>query len=275
VPEGDTIHKLAGALRAWLVGRRLLDGRVAARPTLALAGRTVEQVSARGKHLFLGLDGGLVLRSHLGMHGSWHRYRPGERWRRPGRSASIVLATDDDVLVCFRASEVELLDRDRLHGFALRRRLGPDVLDEAPRGELVARRARSVLEQDAPLVDLLLDQRVACGIGNVYKSEVLFLQRLHPCRPWTEVDEDTLGRLYAVAHRLLGANLGAGPRVTRASPDAGARLWVYRRAGLPCHTCATPIATARLGRGLRSSYWCPRCQPAGPSAASERFGLLR
>jgi endonuclease-8 len=271
VPEGDTVHKLAGALRPWLVGRRLREGRVAAQPTLTLAGRAVQDVSARGKHLFVDLDGGLVLRSHLGMHGSWHRYRPGEPWRKPARQASIVLATDDDVLVCFHASEVELLDPARPHAFELRRRLGPDVLAEAPRGELVARRARSFLEPGAPLVDLLLDQRVASGIGNVYKSEVLFLERLHPATPWTAIDEDALGRVYAVAHRLLRANLGGGPRVTRAG--ASGRLWVYRRAGRPCHTCATPVATARMGRGLRSSYWCPRCQPAGP--ATERVGLVR
>jgi endonuclease-8 len=273
VPEGDTIHKLAGALRSWLLGRTLLDGRVAVQPTLSLAGRTVDRVHARGKHLFVDLDGGLVLRSHLGMHGSWHRYDPGEPWRRPARQASIVLETERDVLVCFHASEVELQDATRSHAFELRRRIGPDVLEAAPRGGDVARRARHFLERSAPLADLLLDQRVASGIGNVYKSEVLFLEHLHPSTAWHDLDEDALERLYGTAHRLLRTNLGGGPRVTRRGSGADGRLWVYRRAGLPCHECSTPIVTARLGRGLRSSYWCPRCQTARPHAASERAGL--
>ena len=261
MPEGDTIHKLAGALRSCLGGRSLREGRVAAQPTLSLAGRTVERVHARGKHLFLDLDGELVLRSHLGMHGSWHRYDPGEPWRKPARQASIVLETEHDVLVCFHASEVELQDGTRRRAFDLHRRLGPDVLEATPKGEELARRARHFLERSAPLADLLLDQRVASGIGNVYKSEVLFLERLHPNAAWGELDEAALERLYATAHRLLRANLRGGPRVTRAGSGSDGRLWVYRRAGQPCHECSTPVVLARLGRGLRSSYWCPRCQP--------------
>jgi endonuclease-8 len=268
MPEGDTIHKLAGALGAWLVGRRLVDGRVAVQPTLALAGRTVEAVRARGKHLFVDLQDGLVLRSHLGLHGSWHRYGPGEAWRKPARQASIVLATDVDVVVCFHAQEVELLERDAQRGFDLRRRLGPDLVETVPSPEELARRARAFLASEAPLADLLLDQRVASGVGNVYRSEVLFLERLHPLTPWTRLDERALERLVATAHRLLAANLGGGPRVTREVADGGDRLWVYRRAGLGCLECSTPIVTARLGRGLRSAYWCPRCQPEPAAGAS-------
>jgi endonuclease-8 len=266
MPEGDTIHKLAGALERWLVGRTLRSGRLAAAPALDLASRTVEDVAARGKHLLIRLQGGTVLRSHLGLHGSWHRYAPGEPWRQPARAASIVLTTDDDVLVCFRAQEVELFDGDRPQAFELRRRLGPDLVSTTPAPAELATRARHFVAADAPVADLLLDQRVASGIGNVYKSEVLHLERVHPLTPLQGLDESSLGRLYATASRLLRANLAGGPRITRAG--SGVRLWVYRRAGLPCATCGTPIASARLGRGARSTYWCPSCQPEPrPTAA--------
>ena len=261
MPEGDTIHKLAGALRPWLVGRRLRQGRVAAQPTLALTGRTVTAVGVLGKHLFIDLQDGLVLRSHLGLHGTWHRYGPGEPWLKPARHASLVLETEQDVLVCFHAREVELLEGHAVRAFELRRRLGPDVVAAAPAAETLVRRARSILDPGAPLIDVLLEQRVASGIGNVYKSEVLFLERLHPLTAWTHLDPRSMASLYATAHELLSANLGGGPRVTRAIDDGAGRLWVYRRGGQPCLECTTPIESARMGRGLRSCYWCPRCQP--------------
>lgn len=266
MPEGDTVHTLARELDRRLSGCTLAAGRLRDAPSASLAGCAVRAVRARGKHLLVELargDGGaLVLRSHLGMHGSWHRYRPGERWQRPSSQASIVLETERDVLVCFRAEEVELCAGDA-RAFELRRRLGPDLIAEEPELTELLARARHFLEPDAPLADLLLDQRVASGIGNVYKSELCFLAGLHPARAWSSVDEPVLARVYADARRLLQANVGGGPRRTRAPASGGARasLWVYRRKGRPCLRCAAPIESARLGRGARSTYWCPRCQP--------------
>lgn len=258
MPEGDTVHKLAAALGQRLSGRELRDGRVRGEPRARLAGRRIGAIRARGKHLWIELDGDLVLRSHLGMHGTWHRYRPGERWHKPERHAAIVLATDDDVLVCFHPSEVELGSAGS-RAFDLERRLGPDLVEGVPDASETLRRARHFLELDAPLVDVLLDQRVASGVGNVYKSEVLFLERVHPLTPLAAVDEPLLARLLGRAHELLRANLHGGPRVTRPAGAAG-RLWVYGRKGQPCFECDAPIAAERLGRGLRSTYWCPRCQ---------------
>jgi endonuclease-8 len=261
VPEGDTIHKLATALAHHLNGKRLARGELRHDPSLSLAGRGVESVEALGKHLFVRLDGGLELRSHLGMTGSWHRYAPGERWKRPARQASIVLATDDDVLVCFNAREVECLRAGGVRSRRARTRLGPDLAAaDEPDLDRALGLARTLLAPEAPAVDLLLDQRVACGIGTVYKSELLFLDRLHPLIPVSALDDERIRALHRRARGLLRDNLGPGARVTRTTRDGRGRLGVYERQGRPGLRCRALVETARLGHGQRSTYWCPRCQ---------------
>ncbi|MCP3914392.1 MAG: formamidopyrimidine DNA glycosylase [bacterium] len=261
MPEGDTIHKLAAAIAPRLAGQELVRGTLRDAPGFDLAGRRVARVFAHGKHLFVETADGLVVRSHLGMHGSWHRYAPGERWRKPAWRAGVVLSTARDVIVCFDPKEVECVEvgggRDR----AARRRVGPDVTVAAPGGAIIAERAARYLDPAAPVVDLLLDQRVASGIGNVYKSEVLFLGRVPPWTLAGELGLDRVEGLYRTAHELLSKNLGGGDRVTRFEP--GGDLWVYGRAGRSCYRCAAAIDNARMGRDRRSTFWCTACQGAG------------
>jgi endonuclease-8 len=261
VPEGDTVAKLASVLSEQLRGQRLdqvclkrLDGR-------CLVGRVVAQVESHGKHLLLSFNNGLVLRSHLGLHGSWHSYAKTERWRKSRHQASILLGTQTRLFVCFSAREVEILLRDgfrlddRLH------RLGPDLAGKGLDLDQVQRRATELAAPHTPLVDLLLDQRIAAGIGNVYKSEVLFLEGFYPLLPLAALSPGVLRRMYQRAAGLLRRNLGGGPRVTRFVPDDKGILWVYGRAGLPCLSCGEKVLAGRLGAGLRSTYWCPSCQP--------------
>ena len=142
--------------------------------------------------------------------------------------------------------------------------LGPDLcLADADIAEAVRR--FSLRPDDAPIVDVLLDQRICCGVGNVYKSEVLFACGLHPLTPIGSIDHDHRTRLVTTANRLLRDNLGSGPRVTVSGSAVGAGdgLAVYGRRGLPCLRCTTPIVYGLHGRHHRSSYWCPNCQPAG------------
>ena len=180
MPEGDTVHKLARALAPDLCGRTLDGVAVRGRDLAGLAGRAVLAVESQGKHLFVALDHGMCLRSHLGLYGTWHRYRPGEPWLKPARQASLVLRTPERVFVCFNAREVELLRTDGFRARDRHNRLGPDLTREDPDPEGLRRRALELLPSETPVVDLLLDQRVASGIGNVYKSEVLFLTRRSP-----------------------------------------------------------------------------------------------
>jgi len=273
MPEGDTIHKLAAALAPRLVGERILQARLRHADAEPLIGRRVEAVHAHGKHLFIALDNGLELRSHLGMYGSWHRYGRDERWRKPAHQASIVLVTAAEVLVCFNVRELEWLQGRSIRQRNFLNRLGPDLLDECLDLDRVLRRVHEFLDPATPLCDLLLDQRVAAGIGNAYKSELIFLARRHPLTPLAMLAEGELKVVYSQAAQLLRRNLGGGPRITRWVADGDGRHWVYGRAGEACFVCHDRIQRRLLGRDQRSTYWCSRCQPAlarrGQSGAVE------
>lgn len=261
MPEGDTIHRTAARLRSALVGRALrrveLTGQRAAGPAV---GATVTGVEARGKHLLIHTDDGLALHTHLRMSGSWHLYRPGQRWQRSPRAARVVLATTEVVAVCFSAPVVEVLDRGALDRHPSLRRLGPDLCDPATSPADAARRMRALSEPARPVGEALLDQRAACGVGNVYRAEVCFLHGLDPAAAIATVDDATLAAMLSTATELLQANLATTARTTTGA-DASGRLWVYGRAGRPCRRCGTTIVRERLGEHARIVDRCPTCQP--------------
>jgi len=261
VPEGDTIHKIANFLEPRLVAQEVRTLEVA--PRFAQGPRrrrTVRSVLARGKHLYIAFDDDTALRSHLGMYGSWHFYRAGAPWKKPAQQASLVLKTADTVYVCFNAKEVEWVATPSVRERVLDMRLGPDLTAGGVALGTVVRRAREFLEPETPLADVLLDQRVACGIGNVYKCELLFIRRHRPLTPLGSVSDAALEACFGLASTLLGDNLGGGKRVTRSEGDNAGRLWVYGRGGSPCLRCDGVIAYARLGRHHRGTYWCADCQ---------------
>ncbi len=264
MPEGDTLWRAARALHAALAGQVVTGFRspqpavAAAARRLGVLGDTVAAVEAKGKHLLVRFARGGVLHTHLRMRGSWHLYRPGSPWRRPAHQARVVVETPRAVAVCFAAPVVELLSAAAQSEHPRLRALGPDVL--APgfaADEAVARlRARPALE----IADALLDQTALSGIGNIFKSESLFLAGLDPFAPVAVFDDATLAGLVRTAERLMKANLG--PATRRTTPARAApRLWVYQRAARPCRRCGTMILTRRHGEWGRSTYWCPRCQP--------------
>ena len=276
MPEGDTIFRTATVLRAALVGRRVTAARAQPRPGLrrvpdlsVLVGATVATVDARGKHLLIGFDTGLTLRSHLRMTGSWHRYRPGEAWRRPRSQASAILETPEAVAVAFNTPVVELLTAGELRRSRPLTTLGPDLLG---RDFDAAEALRRLRERDAEqLGNALLDQRAVAGIGNVYKSEVAFLERMDPWAPVATFDDGELLSALATARRLLQANTRGGERITTGSPSRGERLWVYGRGGRACRRCGSLVRHGRQGDLARLTYWCPRCQPSS-EAPTPRSG---
>jgi endonuclease-8 len=273
MPEGDTVFRTAAGLRPYLVGRRVDDARANGPGPVPqvrrIVGREIASVDALGKNLLIRFDNGLELRTHLRMKGTWHRYRPGERWRLPPSRARLVLEVPGAVAVCFDAPVVELLEQRAEIVHEPLAGLGPDLLASDFDAAEALRRLRDPSRRVMTIGEALLDQRALAGIGNVYRSEILWIERVSPFTTVAELDDQTLERLVATARRLLLANASGGrgfERVTTAG-DRGAPgpLYVYRRTGRPCRRCRTPIASTRLGRELpRSVYWCPACQGPRP-----------
>lgn len=271
MPEGDTIFRTATSLRRWLGGRTITGARttVAGLPAERLLGLSVEGVESRGKHLLILFAGGVVLHSHMRMTGSWHVYPAGERWRKPPRQARLVLQAGDRVAVCFNAPVVELLRGREVAVHPSLRRLGPDVLVPATLDPAtVAARARARAPASPTAGELLLDQQVVAGIGNIYRCESLFLCGVWPWTASVGLTDGLLDALVATASRLMSTNANANANASaRASasrsfdgpPD---RTWVYQRAGRPCRRCGTLVRRGVLGHQARSVYWCPVCQLA-------------
>jgi len=228
-------------------------------------------VRAHGKHLLVDFDHGHSLHSHLGMYGSWHGYAPGERWRRPARQAGIELHLANRIFVCFNPQRVSWAATGTLAERDLTGTLGPDLsLGDVPAGAIAGRARRHGPRR--LLVDVLLDQRVAAGIGNAYKSELLFLRRLRPDACVGDIDDRELGELYRLAGELIRANLGGGSRTTQFLAERADRMWVYGRYDEPCLRCGAPIRMVRLGENRRSTYWCPACQGASELAGEVGCG---
>jgi endonuclease VIII len=259
MPEGDSIVRIAAAMRPHLLDRTLRRVRASGTEHPALAGQRVVSIEPVGKHLLITTERGTVIRSHLGMNGRWYRH-PIAKPPRHAPMASLLIETDTDVLTCTRAADVEIRDRrDPRYGATIAR-LGPDVLGASFDTNAVIARARS-LPADTPAASLLLDQKVACGIGNIYKCESLFLEGVHPARELHALTDAQIEQLFLRARALMQANLEPGKRRTRGAREA-TRYWVYRRGGEPCHRCRTPIVSRVDGGEQRRTYWCPTCQPA-------------
>lgn len=263
MPEGDTIFRAARTLRSWLEGREITAARSqrARVPPERLVGRTVEAVEARAKHLLIRLSSGDVVHTHMRMTGSWHVYSAGERWRKPAWKARLVLEAGDRVAVCFEAPVVELLSASDVASHPAISRLGPDVLVDPLDLEEVRRRAAR-RPPTTTVGDLLLDQQVVSGIGNIYRCEALFARRLHPEVALSDLGDPDLDALVTTASRLMRANLAPAQGFGRDFGAGPGRPAVYGRGGRPCVRCGTSIASARLGAQARDAWWCPSCQPA-------------
>jgi endonuclease VIII len=274
MPEGDAIFRAARTLHRALAGQTIhrfetgLAQLAQVDRDQPMAGRSVECVEAVGKHCLMTFSGGLVLRTHMRMNGSWHLYRPGEQWQMPARRMRILIETADWVAVAFNVYVAEFIRAEQLGRHRPLATLGPDLLGDFDPDAALAR-VRSQGGTPAHLV--LLDQRVMAGIGNIYKSEVLFLSRIHPDTPADRITDDDWRKLMAVARKLLQANVGKasgsgivtyrGLRATTGPTHAEDRLWVYSRGGRPCRRCGTRIASRKDGDAARVTYWCPTCQP--------------
>lgn len=245
MPEGDTIHRTAKRLRGALVGRALVRLEVR-HTTIRKPGVRIADVEPVGKHLLIGFSDGTTLRTHLRMTGSWHLYRTGERWKKPAHLARAVVEAGGWTAVCFAAPVVEL---EPTATSATRvAHVGPDLTrPDLSEHDLAAAVGRMT---DGEIGAVLLDQRVASGIGNIFKSETLFVCGVDPFRPAGTLDEATRYRLLTTASKLLRASVNDGSRPRN----------VYGRSGQPCRRCGTPVRAQRQGEQARTTYWCPTCQ---------------
>lgn len=250
MPEGDTILRSARALDRALAGKTVTKFESVFPRLLRvdeetpLRGRTIVRVTASGKHLVIVFSGELLLRTHMRMNGSWHIYRTGERWRRPHTEMRIVIATSDFEAVGFNIPVADfhtgaVADLDAL---------GPDILKEDFDAAEAIRRMRAHDEEE--VANVLLNQRVVAGIGNIYKSESLFAAKVNPFDTVASLDDDALARVLKYARSIM-RRAASGPRD---------RWAVYQRGGQPCRKCGSPIEDRKQGFDARGTYWCPKCQ---------------
>ena len=214
MPEGDTLARIAVALRPYLAGRVVsaARARLPGPQVSRIVGQKIDAVDAAGKNLLIKFDGGLELRTHLGLHGSWHRYRPGETWRRPPSRAALVIEVPGAIAVCFDAPVVELFERRAEVVHPTISMLGPDLAAAEFDAPEAVRRLREPARAGHAIGEAVLDQRALAGIGNVFKSEVLFMERVDPFAPVGTLDEPTIERVVATARELLKSNARPGGR---------------------------------------------------------------
>jgi endonuclease-8 len=276
MPEGDTIFRTARTLNRALGGKAVTGFRTTF-PLLArfdddtpLAGQVVDRVESRGKWVLIYFSGGGILTTHMLMNGSWHIYRPGERWQQPSVNMRIVIETGDFVAVGFSMPVAEIHTAQSL----VRERRIPPAERDVLGGDFDAISAVESLLAcgDLELGDALLRQRVLAGVGNVFKSEICFAARLHPFRNVATLSREQAAEVVSIARQQLGSNVleESGNRIvtyrgrkrrTTHRDDPGESLWVYGRTGQPCRRCGEPIRRRLQGRDARATYWCPHCQP--------------
>jgi endonuclease-8 len=279
VPEGDAIFRTARTLNRALAGHEVvrfesvLPSLTRIHEDTPLTGRTIESVTAAGKHVLMRFSGGLVLRTHMRMNGSWHVYRPGEAWQRPRRDMRVVVATRGFEAVGFNVPVAEFLEPADMARQDDLRLMGPDLLGETFDEDEAIRRFRE--RESLEIADAVLNQRLVAGAGNIYKSEVLFLCGVNPFAPVREVSDQTLRQILSTARKHMKANV-TDPRggITtyrgyRREPgrDAAERRYVYGRARKPCRKCGTLIQVRAQGPHARLTYWCPNCQAGSSTAA--------
>lgn len=275
MPEGDTIFRAARTLRTALAGKAIVRFETVF-PFLErvhydkpITGRIIEDVVSHGKWIEMRLSGDLILLTHMLMSGSWHIYRPGEKWKRRSDDMRIVIGTESIEAVAFNVPVAEFHSSESLARRPEFNRLGHDVL--AQTFDEVKAIAQLSSRGDLEVGEALLNQSLLAGIGNLFKSEIAFACGVNPFRRVSSLTDRELSCLVRTARQFLLANVNPkyGNRITtytglhhttlRANPSG--RLWVYQRRGEPCRKCGTPIRSQKQGVGARVTFWCPSCQP--------------
>jgi endonuclease-8 len=260
MPEGDTVLRAARTLNTALAGRTVTHfesvfSRIARDDDrFTIRGRTIERVDARGKHLLMWFSGAVVLRTHMRMHGVWHLYRRGARWRRPHSDMRLVIGTAEYEAVAFNVPVAELGRAADLERSPAVRNLGPDIVAED--FDTADAAQRIAMRPELEIAEALLDQQAVAGIGNIFKCEALYAAGLHPFTCVADLSREEITRVVEKARRLMRASVA----------DRRMAFSVYGRGGRPCRRCGTTIARRQQRDEARVTYWCPRCQQSRVAA---------
>lgn len=278
MPEGDTIYKVATMLQKALAGAELQ--RLETRGDRVMFPHTrlsVLGVSAIGKHCLIDLSNEVTIRVHLGMYGSWQRYKI--PWKRSGE-IHLILESGGEAFVCSQPKDVEFFPTKDKKRHRILNALGPDLLGPPPEWERIGARVLLHSGTDRTLGETLLDQRIACGLGNVYKNELCYMGALRE-RPWVpdrgtspytplhDLEHEWLLDVFRRGRELMLLNLGGWMRTTAFDPRRVAvdsplpRTFVYGGTGKQCRRCRTRILSRPQGLEARPTHWCPTCQPLG------------
>jgi endonuclease-8 len=263
MPEGHTIHRIAKDHSPLLVGHPLAvsspQGRFAPEAAL-LHGATLTKIEAYGKHLFYWYDSGLVGHVHLGLFGKF-RVAAGPESPAPLGQVRMRMATDLGTIDLAGPTDCSVGSADDRD--AILARLGPDPLRRDARPQLALERIR---KSGQPIGQLLLDQKVLAGVGNVFRAEALFVNGIHPSRPGKALDDAELEAIWTTTVAMLRQGVKDNRIITidrrefgvpKGTARRGDTTYVYHRD--ICLRCGTPVRTIELGG--RDCYYCPTCQP--------------
>jgi formamidopyrimidine-DNA glycosylase len=233
----------------------------------AIAGRTIENIGRRAKYLLIELTGGHVMIVHLGMSGSLTHRRDGfDAGSFNPRHDHVEFAFDDGSRLVYndprRFGLMKLVARGELESAVELRGIGPEPLSADFNADYLWRMTRG---RKAVIKNVLMDQRIVAGVGNIYASEILFRAKVRPTRRAGKVTLAEIGRIVEATPIILREAIGSRGTTFRSYRDSrgqpghfAERLKVYDREGEPCLECGTPIRGVVVGQ--RSSFYCPRCQ---------------
>ena len=262
MPEGHTVHRIARRFTKDFRSEAIAVSSPQGRFTDAglISGRQLTKSEAWGKQLYLHFDD-LVLRIHLGIYGKWSFESFASEPPEPRGQVRARFRTSSLVADLRGPTACELLDNAGVAESISR--LGPDPLRPDPKGAEGRRFLEKVASSKRPIGQLLMDQSILAGVGNVYRAELLFRAALSPFTPGQLLASEQVSNLWDDSRLLMPIGVRTGLMLTRneflsGRPKLSDRYYVYKRAGEPCRKCGNPIAMELMAS--RKLYWCPKCQ---------------
>jgi formamidopyrimidine-DNA glycosylase len=276
MPELPEVESLRRILSRSAVGRTIVGARIGTLPLrrrvvpdfgAQVAGRTIERISRRAKYLMFELSGDAIILAHLGMSGSiTHRHGNFDAREFDVKHDHLEFALDDATRLVYndprRFGMVRLITRDDLAAIDELKGIGPEPLSADFNADYLTAQARG---KKVAIKNLIMDQKIVAGVGNIYASEILFHAGVRPTRRAGRVKRGEIDLIVEFTPKILRAAIGSGGttfrsyRDSRGKPGAfSKRLMVYGREGEPCYVCGTPIRNVVVGQ--RASFYCPKCQ---------------